>query len=1105
MDRSKEFRLVGIGASAGGLDAIREFFDHIPDDTGLAFVVVQHLSRDFKSMMKELLSKHTQMPRIVVDQDIFIRPNHIYLISPNNNISVEEGILKIIDRNTSSSPNLPIDIFFHALGKDFLDQSIGVVLSGTGTDGSRGIRSIKEGGGLVYVQSPSSAQFNGMPNASIAMGLADNILPPSQIAQEIVNIAKKSKNVKKSLINTSKVDDLSTFQKILELIEQETQIDFKEYRRSTLVRRLEKRMYLNHIHDLLGYYQYLMENRSEVQILYKEFLIGVTRFFRDDKAFDILYEKTFGNIFEHKKPKEQIRVWCVGCSSGEEAYSLAILLMEYIKKNDLPHSFKIFATDLDQQSIRTGSLGVYPDNIVSDIPTPYLEKYFIRKGNEYVISKNIRENIVFTTHDALRDPPFINVDLISCRNMMIYFNSNLQRNLLLNFQFALNFNGFLFLGPSETLGAAKQAFEAINNKWNIYRKIAREKPVLISQKSKISPRLLNTNNQLSEPNGTVTIFQQLENTFAKKMAEKYAPRTLFVNKNFNIIYINGEFHELLKFPRAYVTMNLLKLVDDDQLLFKTGVRKALESDEVNSYQNIKYQSRGKVFDLNINFQRFDTDDLNELLISIEFFINGEKRSDEANQTGIGFENYQDDRIKTLEFELRQVHKEKQALIEQIETTNEELQSSNEELLAANEELQSTNEELQSVNEELYTVNTELQTKVDELITFNNDINNLLESTEIGTVFLDKELKIRKFTPALQEQFNLEKSDIGRSITNFANAFDDPHMYDEIKMVVEHGKIREREVQDKAKNHYLMRILPYRKGDGLKDGVIITFININELKNIQADLVESAENFLAIVENSADFIVKLDVTGEVIFLNQAKERNVEDIIGSHLADFLDEAHQEIFINAFEKITKQKSKYESFEVMIPQPSGTRVWINFSALPILVNDEIKNILLIGRDITTLKESEENLKEASQALELEAIERNRKLEMANLELKEVNNYLDSFVHGAAHDLRAPVMQMKGMINLFPKIDSLEKKENIIKQFGDGISHLENTLNGLIDLVEFQKNTEQITTSIDLIEVFEEVRQQLSHEITEVKASIETNFVKRPKIRYILHQEHLL
>lgn len=1098
MESGKELKLVGIGASAGGLQAIRSFFNHIPNDTGLAFVVVQHLSRDFKSMMSELLDRHTQMPRIVVEQDIPLQPNHIYLISQNKNIKVEDSILKMVEREPGHALNLPIDLFFHSLGKDFQDKSIGVILSGTGTDGSRGIRTIKEAGGLVFVQSPESAEFDGMPNAALAMGLADNVLPADQIADEIVSIIRKTRGGRRTLINFSKPEDISTFQKILVLIEKETQVDFREYRRSTLMRRLEKRMYLNHIHNLLEFYQYLLEHKEEIDILYKEFLIGVTKFFRNKDAFKVIQNKIIPELFEQKSAVEPIRIWSVGCSTGEEAYSLAMLLSEYIGSKQLKHGFKIFATDLDKRSIRKGSSGIYSDNIVADVPTEYLEKYFIKKGQEFFIKKSIRDKIVFTTHDALRDPPFTNIDMVSCRNMMIYLNNNLQKNLMIHFQFALNHMGFLFLGPSETLGSSKVDFDVISSKWNVFRKITKEKPLLTSKKKRLAIQPIRIENYPKPTANTARLFQNLENTFAKRMAEKYAPRTLFINRNYNIIYINGDFSELLKFPRAYVTMNLLKLVEGDSLLFKTGVRKVLESNQPQHYKNIRYKGREKFFDLNIGFQKLETDDLTEPLISIEFHINGEVRQAALEGEGMTIERYHDDRIRTLEYELRKVQKEKLGLIEQVESANEELQSSNEELLAANEELQSTNEELQSVNEELYTVNTELQTKVDELITFNNDINNLLESTQIGTIFLDRELKIRKFTPALHETFQLEKSDIGRSITNFTNSFDDKEMYEEIKDVVENGKMKEREIQDRDSNQYLMRILPYQKGNGITDGVIITFVNINELKNIQADLLESADSFQAIVENSGDFIAKADLSGKIIYLNQSRERTTNEIVGESLTKFLLPEYQENYENVIRKIVKEGAKYESFVAAVHQPSGNRLWLTVSALPIKVHEQIKFILLIGRDITALKESEENLKETSQTLELEAIERNKELELANLELQEVNTYLDSFVHGAAHDLRSPVMQMKGMISLFPKINSIEKKEAIIKQFSEGVSHLENTLNGLIDLVEFQKNTEQITTEIDLIEVFEEVHGQLSHEIKEVNATIKTNFVKRPKIRYI-------
>lgn len=1102
MNHQKEFRLVGIGASAGGLEAINNFFDNIPDDTGLSFVVIQHLSPDFKSMMDELLTRYTEMPITVITEDTPVEPNNIYLISQRNNIIVEDGIIKQVDRKPLPTLNLPIDLFFHALGENFRERSIGVILSGTGTDGSRGIRTIKEAGGLVFVQDPKTAQFDGMPKAAISMNIADNVFSPEKIANEIVKITHKSYNAKGPIINFDLPNDQGTFQKILVRIEKFTNVDFREYRISTLVRRIEKRMYLNHVANLTEYYDYFIENEEEVFRLYKEFLIGVTRFFRDTEAFEIIKDKVIPELFTMKTNRDQIRIWCTGCSTGEEAYTIACLIMEYMEKHQLKHSFKIFATDLDEEAIRFGSQGVYHDNISADIPRDILDKYFTRQGEDYHVSVRVRENIVFTVHDALRDPPFINIDLVTCRNLLIYLNPSIQKNLLINFQFALNFLGYMFLGPSESITGVKEAFDAISNKWNIYKKIVKEKPIPASKERTTNLMRSNSNSNnvytRSNPNSDLKSLSKKvnDNVFAKAMADKHAPRSLFVNEDFQIIYINGQFDGILRFPQAFAKLNLLDLVEEGTLLFKTGVRKCLKTKEASFYENVKFRNNTKVFELDIRFQQFKPHYNHEPLVWIEFYIKDEKIVDHDLGKSIGFDDYQNERLETLEEELRLLHKEKQLLIEQVETANEELQSSNEELLASNEELQSTNEELQSVNEELYTVNMELQTKVDELTISNNDINNLLESTEIGTIFLDKELRLRKFTPVLKEQFDLEQSDIGRSITAFSNSFKGENIYKEIKRVLAQDKFIEREISDQNGNTYLMRILTYKKDTGKIDGVIITFVNINELKRVQNDYQESAEIYHALVDNSMDIISFLDEDGIVMDVNIDSYGGYDksDIIGSNGNSFVSEEYMVVYDNAFARVWKNQQS-ESFEFW----AVNGLWFAVTFIPIVVEGKVKQVVGVSLDITKHKERERDLKVRSYNLEVEVFEQNKELEVANKELKEINNYLDSFVHGAAHDLRSPIMQMKGMISLFPKIKSMEKKEEIIQEFSNGVYHLESTINGLIEMIEFQKNTERLINNIDLVSVFENVKRQLSHELKNVNATIQTSFAEgETEIRYI-------
>ncbi|MFK7983585.1 MAG: chemotaxis protein CheB, partial [Saprospiraceae bacterium] len=767
----KEIITVGIGASAGGLEAINEFFDHLDPETGMAFIVIQHLSPDFKSLMDELLSKHTKMPITVIHEPTPIKPNNIYLISKESNIIIEDGVIRPAKREERHVLNLPIDVFFHSLGKNQREHSIGVILSGTGSDGSKGIASIKEAGGLVLVQEPATAQFDGMPRAAMKTGYVDNILPPFAIAKTLMNLVKSNEMGYLLFLNPEDEKISRYFHEILEMVQDRMGVDFTEYRNTTLYRRIEKRMFMTRKNTIEDYMAFIEENEKEITHLYNEFLIGVTRFFRDKEAFDLLETKVISKIINDTDKSEPIRIWVAACSTGEEAYSLAILFQEYLEKNGLHRSFKIFASDLDSHAISIASKGTYGGEIKDNIPPYILKKYFhTNLDGSYAINKNIREKIVFTTHDALYDPPFINLDLVSCRNFLIYLKPEIQQKLLVNFQFALRHKSYLFLGPSESLGKTKTAFESINERWNIYQNVLETN----LKSTKFSRQDLKERRRKEQRPTKVAIYEDRispsnEEVFTSWLLNQYVPLLLFVNAEFEVLHIHGNAERLLSFPRGPGGFNLSKMLEEDELLiFKNGIRKTLENEHTNAYKGITFKKNLAVFKIDLTFEPAEIRQLEQQVILITIQINGEGKGtgDAKEIVSVDESVYHQERVRTLDLELRQAKREKQNLVERLETTNEELQSSNEELMAANEELQSTNEELQSVNEELYTVNAELQNKVYELTLSNNDMDNLLKSTGIGTIFVDEMLNIRRFTPAVKQQFKLVSSDIGRPITTF---------------------------------------------------------------------------------------------------------------------------------------------------------------------------------------------------------------------------------------------------------------------------------------------------------------------------------------------------
>ena len=1095
----KVTRIVGIGASAGGLRAITEFFDHIPDITGMAFVVIQHLSPDFKSMMNELLQKHTKMKIVVIDKPTSIKADHIYLISSKFNLVLEKNTLKPTKRNDPNFINLPINLFFHSLAKESKGETAGIILSGTGSDGAKGIKAIQTAGGLVMVEDPHHAQFDGMPTAALDAAKIDFVLPPYALARELMRINEgKERNTTFLIIDPEKDEFPPLFEEVLTEIFMKTGINFKNYRHSTLIRRMEKRMFITKQHDLEAYLKYLQKDAEETNILQEEFLINVTHFFRDREAFKKLETEIIPKIFEGKSARDQIRIWICACSSGQEAISTAILFREYIENNNLSNQVKIFASDVDKTVIKTASEAIYSTSLLGEIPLKYLEKYFEPVNPEktkYSVVKTLRETIVYAVHDALYDPPFINLDLVSCRNMMIYLNNKNQKILLSNFHFAINYEGYLFLGPSESVGDYKNCFSPISIKWNLYQNIVKEK-IIQPNLSKDSEMKLERSTFRKK--GTAFPARRTyekaviqDSYYTKLLIEQFAPTCILINQELDVLLTNGEVDRVLGFPRVSGQFNLNEMVGPDELIiFKNGIRKCKENQKSNFYERILYKKGTTESLMNIQFSSaIDNQHPERETYIVEFFFNVQDAVDQPDKTEIiPQEKLRIEKISTIQRELHLAQQEKQILIQKLEMANEELQASNEELLAANEELQSTNEELQSVNEELYTVNTELQNKVNQLITTTNDLDNLLNSTEIGSIFLDQELNIRRFTPAIINQFALLDTDIGRPITGFANSFLDKNIYSEIQKVVKKLVVFEKEVKDDKNNHYLMRVLPYRTDAGQVDGAVLTFIPINELKKATDDFTEVAERYRAVFDNSYDGIMLIDEKGKVTSSNHDFGGfSKEQIVHRSIVKLMPNPYGEILEGAIEQVMKgEPSSFFHFDS--EDKNGKRQWFSATVTPVIINDEIRCLAFITRDVTALKEKELELREMGISLEKQVISRSEELAVRNTELKEINSYLDSFVHGAAHDLRAPITQIQGMMQLFPKIEDYSKKEVVFNEISSCVKRLEKTLTGLIEMIDFQKNNNRISQRIHLLQAFNEVIAQLDYDIKDIKAKIEVD-----------------
>lgn len=822
-----EFPIVGIGASAGGLEALQEFFDNMIPDPGAAFVVIQHLSPDYKSFMGELLGRHTTIPIQVVRDKTKIEINHIYLIPPKMNMTIRGGVL-YLKEIVGRSLNLPIDIFFRSLAEDQQSNAVGIIMSGTGSDGTLGIRAIKEFGGMTMVQDDQTAKFDGMPRSSISTGMVDLVLSPDDLAKELANY------IKHPIINhTSPVEDQlmqnqSLYSKIIAILHEAKNVDFSTYKQNTIVRRLEKRISINRFVKVIDYVSYLATTPKEINALFNDLLIGVTRFFRDEKAFDILADSILPTIFEKHTDKSEIRVWVPGCSTGEEAYTIAILIKDYMLRNSILNDIKIFATDIDEDSLNFASSGFYPNNISADVPPKYLAKFFTRHDNGYQINDSIRRMIIFARHNVIDEPPFSKLDMVSCRNLLIYIDLETQLQILSTFHVCLKPDGILFLGSSESLGKIADGFDILDSKAKIFKKRNRFKPEFYPASSMSVPlhrnrtemSLVSAGNLLKQGSRHLSyVFEDIVNAFL--------PPSVIIDSNYNILYFIRNAGDFLQLPQGEMTANLLKMLSKEVAVAVSSVIRRAEKKggEIISMEIVTPKQ-----ELNIICKRVITADEEFSCYYISFAEQPAKNVPLTKKECIPIDlnNQYQERIEELEREIQHKNESLQATVEELETSNEELQSSNEELIASNEELQSTNEELQSVNEELYTVNAEHLRKIEEMTELNADYDNLLNNTQIGTLFLDKDLVIRKVSKVATDITNILQSDIGRSVHHLALSSLYPTFLKDVDKVNETLQSIEREIPFHNKV-YFMRIVPYRTKEKAVKGIIITFIEFTALK------------------------------------------------------------------------------------------------------------------------------------------------------------------------------------------------------------------------------------------------------------------------------------
>ncbi|MDP2255826.1 MAG: chemotaxis protein CheB [Polaromonas sp.] len=838
-DADSALPIVGIGASAGGQEALDSFLSHVPEGSGMAFVIIQHLDPTHKGIMPELLQRATGMKVQQAGNRMRVKPDCVYVIPPNKDLSILHGVLHLLDPVAPRGLRLPIDFFFRALAQDRNQRAIGVILSGMGFDGTLGLRAIKENAGLALVQAPASAKFDSMPRSAIDAGLADIVAPAEALPGKILDYLERiPASMPTRLLLEIKTQ--SALEKIVILLRERTGNDFSLYKRNTLYRRIERRMGLHQIDTIAAYVRYLRENPQELDLLFKELLIGVTNFFRDPAVWDCLLDKVIPDLLASYPAGKALRAWVPACSTGEEAYSLAIAFRETLEKIKPQGRFslQIFATDLDQDAINQARQAVYPANIAADVPTQRLARFFVEDEKGYRVSKAIREMVVFAPQNIIMDPPFTKLDILSCRNLLIYLGPELQKKLIPLFHYALSSNGVLVLGTSETVGSFTQLFAPIEAKLRIYRR--NDHPLsLVEVEVDFPTKHFPAAPSAADEGPVASAPINLQALADQVLLQNFSPAAVLVTAEGDILYISGRTGKYLEPAAGKANWNIHAMAREGlRFELASAVKKALRQAGPVKVNGLQVGNNGEARRVDLTVQAIDKPAGLRGRVMV-LFADAAAEPAELTVTRKAAASVAH---KKLAEALRQAHEDLQSTREEMQTSQEELKSTNEELQSTNEELQSTNEELttskeemQSLNEELHTVNAELQSKVDDMSMINNDMKNLLDSTEIATVFLDGQLNVRRFTRHAAPLFKLIGSDVGRPLSDITTDLDYPELQNDAREVLRTLVFSEKQVATRDGRWFKVRIMPYRTQDNIISGVVITMIDISEYKKLEATL------------------------------------------------------------------------------------------------------------------------------------------------------------------------------------------------------------------------------------------------------------------------------
>lgn len=843
--RDASFPIIGIGASAGGLEALELFLGNVPAGSGMAFVVVQHLDPTHEGILAELLQRTTAMKVAQATDRTAVKPDCVYVIPPNKDMSILHGVLHLLEPAAPRGQRLPIDFFLRSLADDRQERSIGVILSGMGSDGTMGLRAIKGKAGLGLVQEPATAKFDSMPRSVIEAGLADIVAPAEELPGKIIDILRHALIISAPQ-HPLENKEQSALEKVMILLRSKTGQDFSLYKKNTIYRRIERRMNIHQIDRIAGYVRYLQENPQEVELLFKELLIGVTNFFRDPLSWEQLRDKALPLLMAGRPAGGLLRAWSAGCSTGEEAYSLAIIFKETAEQLRLSGqvSLQIFATDLDQDAIDKARQGLYPASIAADVSPERLKRFFVREDEHYRISKEIREMVTFATQNIIMDPPFTRLDILICRNLLIYLTPELQKKLLPLFHYSLSPGGVLFLGSAESISTYTELFTPLDMKMRLFR---RHESVLAVDKISFPPTFIHAAPGISKESKMFKPAVNLQTLADQLLLQHFSPPAVLVNDKGDIIYISGRTGKYLEPAAGKANWNIFAMAREG-LRFELGsaFQKALRQKTAVCAKGLKVDTNGGTQLVDLTVQAITEPEALSGMLMIVF----NDVATPAEKSGPGAASRSRNtldgnaRILELEKELQRAREEQQTVREEMQSSQEELKSTNEELQSTNEELQSTNEELttsreemQSLNEELQTVNAEQQSKLDEISRVNDDMRNLLNSTEIATVFLDSDLHIRRFTPGADKLFKLRPGDVGRPLSEIVTELLYPTLIDEAREVLRTLVFSDKQITTTQGQWYAVRIMPYRTIEDVIGGVVITFSDITQFKTLESELRE----------------------------------------------------------------------------------------------------------------------------------------------------------------------------------------------------------------------------------------------------------------------------